>query len=95
MIFLIADHEVLVAIVPEKRVCLHLNELVSRGGRLLICVVLESCHMVELDRDDGTRLGILNFESPVEDADLQPVIAVELRDQITRLVTESELLRVA
>ena len=50
--------------------------------------------MVKLDRDDRARLGVLNLERTIQDADLKPVITVELWDQLTSLVGECKLFRV-
>ena len=51
--------------------------------------------MIKLDRNDGARLGVLDLKRAIEDADLQPMVAIELRDQVTSLVAEGKLLAVA
>ena len=78
MVVFITHHQVLVTIVPEKRVSLHLNDLVFRSRCLTFGVILEPVHMVELNGDNRTSLGVLDLEGAVEDADLQPVIAIKL-----------------
>lgn len=87
LIIFISYHEVLVAIMPEKRVSLDLNELVGRCGRISISVVLETFEMIELDWNDGAWLGVLDLKGTVLNADLEPVISIELRDQVTSLIT--------
>ena len=95
LVVFVAHHQVLIAVVPEKRMGLHLDELVSGSGSLALRVILEALHMVKLDRNDGARLGILDLKGAIEDADLQPMVAIELRDQVTSLVAEGKLLAVA
>jgi len=94
-VVLIAHNQVLVAIVPEKWVRLHLNYLVGRGGCVALSVILETLHMVQLDRNDRTSLRVLYLKSAIEDADLQPVVTIELRDKVTCGVAKSEFLGVA
>jgi len=52
LIILISDNKVLVAVMPEKRVSLDLNELIGRCGSISISIVLETLEMVELDWND-------------------------------------------
>ena len=87
LIILISDNKVLVAVMPEKRVSLDLNELIGRCGSISISIVLETLEMVELDWNDWAWLGVLDFEGTVIDADLEPMISIELGDQVTRLIT--------
>ena len=42
MIVLVTHDEILVAIMPEKRVRLHLNQLVGRRRRVALGIVLEA-----------------------------------------------------
>ena len=51
--------------------------------------------MVQLDGDDAARLWVLDLKCAIKDADLQPMIAIKLRDQVSSLVTQRELLRVS
>ena len=51
--------------------------------------------MIELHRNDRTGLRVLDLECAVQDADLEPVVPVELGDQVSRLIAEGELLGVA
>ena len=51
--------------------------------------------MVQLDGDDAARLRVLDLECAIENADLQPMIAIKLRDQVASLVTQCELLGVS
>ena len=94
LIVLIAAHQILVAIMPEQRVGLHLDQLMLRRGSIAISIVLVPIEMVQLHRDDRARLWVLNLKRALQDADLQPVIPVKLTDQVARLVTQGELLAV-
>ena len=78
LVLFITHNEVLVAIVPEQRMSLHLNKLVCRCVCIALRIVLESVDVVELHGDDGTCLRVFNLESTVEDADLEPMVAIEL-----------------
>ena len=51
--------------------------------------------MVQLDGDDAARLWVLDLECAIENTDLEPMIAIKLRDQVSSLVTQSELLGVS
>ena len=51
--------------------------------------------MVQLDGDDAARLWVLDLECAIENADLQPMVAIKLREQIASLVTQRELLGVS
>ena len=51
--------------------------------------------MVKLDRNHRAGLRVLDLEGTVKDADLQPMVAIELRDQVTGLVAKGKLLAVA
>ena len=93
-VILVSYHQVLVAIVPEEWMRLDFNQLVRWRFSITISIVLEAVQMVKLDRDDRARLGVLNLERTIQDADLKPVITVELWDQLTSLVGEGELFRV-
>ena len=73
---------------------LDLDQLVRGGFSFAIGVVLEAVQMVKLNRDNRARLRVLNLERTIEDTDLEPVITVELRDQLTSFVSEGKLLRV-
>ena len=95
MIILISHNQILVAIVPEKWMSLHLDQLVGGSSCVALRIVLEAIQMIQLNWDDGARLRVFNLECAVQDADLKPVISIELRDQVTCLVTQGELLRVA
>ena len=94
-VILVSYHQVLVAIVPEQRMSLDLDQLVRGSFGITISVVLEAVQMVKLDRDDRARLRVLNLKRTIQNADLQPVITVKLRDQLTSLVSQSELLGVS
>ena len=94
-VILVSYHQVLVAIVPEQRVSLDLDQLVRGSFGFTISVVLEAVQMVKLDWDDRARLRVLNLERTIQNADLEPVITVELRDQLTSLVSKSELFGVS
>jgi len=52
VIIFISHDQILVAVMPEERMSLNLNELVGRCGSVTLCVVLEALKMVKLDRDD-------------------------------------------
>ena len=51
--------------------------------------------MIELHRNDRAGLRVLDLECAVQDADLKPVVPVELGDQVSCLIAEGELLGVA
>ena len=51
--------------------------------------------MVQLDGDDAAGLWVLDLKCAVEDTDLKPMIAIELRDQVSSLVAQCELLGVS
>ena len=70
MVVLVSHHEILVAIVPEKWMRLHLNELICRSGRVALSIVLETLQMVQLNGDDAARLRVLDLECAIEDTDL-------------------------
>ena len=78
LVLFITHNQVLVAIVPEQRMSLHLNKLVCRCICITLCIVLESIDVIQLHGDDGPSLRVLNLESTVEDADLEPMVAIEL-----------------
>ena len=95
VIIFISHDQILVAVMPEERMSLNLNELVGRCGSVTLCVVLEALKMVQLDRDDRAGLRILDLKGTVQDADLEPMVAIELRDQVTSLIAQGKLLRIA
>ena len=95
MVIFVTHNQILIAIVPEKWVSLHLNQLVRGRGRIALSIVLEALQVVELHGDNAARLRIFDLESAIQDADLQPMIPIELRDQVTGLIAQGELLGVA
>ena len=95
MVIFITHHEILVTVMPEQGVRLHFDELVGRGGRVALSIVLEALEMVKLYGDDAARLWVLDLKGAVEDTDLQPMVTIKLRDKISRLVAEGELLAVS
>ena len=70
MIVLVPDHEILIAIVPEERMRLHLDQLVGRSCCVALSIVLEALQVVKLNRDDASRLGVLDLKCAIEDANL-------------------------
>ncbi len=50
--------------------------------------------MVQLDGNDGACFGIFDLKGSIENADLEPMVSIELRNQVSCLVTKGELLRV-
>lgn len=94
MVVFIADDQVLIAVMPEKRMSLHFDDLIFRGSGISLCVVLETAQVIKLNWYDGACLWILDLKGAVQNTELQPMISIELRNQVPRLVTESEFLRV-
>ena len=52
LLIVISCHQILVAVVPEQRMSLDLNELILRGSCQTICVVLEVIQVVKLHWND-------------------------------------------
>lgn len=54
MIILVSDHEILIAIVPEERMRLHLDQLVGGSCCVALGIVLEALQVIKLNRDDAS-----------------------------------------
>jgi len=78
MIVFVANDQILIAVVPEKRVGLHLDDLVLRGSSVTLSVVLEALQVIQLHWDNRASLWVLDLKSAVQNTDLQPVVSVEL-----------------
>ncbi len=50
--------------------------------------------MVQLDGNDGASFRIFDLKGAIENTDLEPMISIELRNQVSCLVTEGKFLRV-
>ena len=57
---------------------LDLDQLVRGSFGFTISVVLEAVQMVKLDWDNRARLRVLNLERTIQNANLEPVITIEL-----------------
>ena len=66
LIKIISHNQVLVAIMPEERMRLHLDNTLSRISWLLVCRILELLEMVKLDWDDRASFRILNLKLAFE-----------------------------
>jgi hypothetical protein len=83
LVFVVANHDVLVLVVPEERMGSHLNdrELSLRTGGL-VRVVAVTVQIVELDGDHAARLWVFDLKLGVSARKLKPVVAVELRYEV-------------
>ena len=95
MVIIVSDHYILIRIVPEQRVSSNLNHLVLRRWRVLLRAIAEPFEIVQADRDHTTSLRVLNFEVSLVEAVLQPVVAIELANQVSLGVNEGEFLGVS
>ena len=95
MIVFVSHDEVLVAVMPKQWMSLHLDKLVLTRGGISFSVVLETLEVIQLHWNDRASLWVLDLECSIEDADLQPVVTIKLRNQITCLIAQGEFLRVA
>ncbi len=95
MIVIISDYHVLIGIVPEQRVRSNLNHLVLGRTWILLRAIAEPFKVVQTYRDHTTSLRILNFEVSFVEAILQPVVAIELTNQVSLSVNKGKLLRVS
>lgn len=95
MVIIVSDHYILIRIVPEQRVSSNLNHLILRRSRVLLGAITESFEIVQADRDHTTSLRVLNFEVSLVEAVLQPVVAIELANQVSLGVNECEFLGVS
>ena len=82
-VFVVANHDVLVLVVPEERMGSHLNdrELSLRTGGL-VRVVAVAVQIVELDGYHAARLWVFDLKLGVSGRKLKPVVAVELRYEV-------------
>jgi len=95
MVVIVSNHYILIRIVPEQRVSSNLNHLVLRRRRVLLRAIAEPFEVVQADRDHTTSLRVLNFEVSLVEAVLQPVVAIELANQVSLGVNEGEFLGVS
>ena len=95
MVVIVSNHYILIRIVPEQRVSSNLNHLVLRRRRVLLRAIAEPFEIVQADRDHTTSLRVLNFEVSLVEAVLQPVVAIELANQVSLGVNEGEFLGVS
>lgn len=72
----------------------HLHNSLRTLG-VSVCLVTVPAEVVELDRDHAARLGVLNFEIALSKRELQPVIPVELANQVALRVHQGKLLGVS
>ena len=94
MVVFVSDDQVLITVMPEKRVGLHFDNLVLGGGGIALGVILETAQVIKLNWYNRACLWIFDLKGTVQDAELKPMISVKLRNQIPRLVAKSEFLGV-
>jgi hypothetical protein len=95
MVVIVSDHYILIRIVPEQWVSSNLNHLVLRRSGVLLRTIAEPFEVVQADRDHTTSLRVLNFEVSLVEAVLQPVVAIELANQVSLGVNECKFLGVS
>lgn len=95
MVVIIPDYHILIRIVPEQRVRSNLNHLVLCRAWIFLRAIAEPFKVVQTYRDNAASLRILNFKMSFVEAILQPVVAIELTNQISLGVNKCKFLGVS